>query len=115
MLNEQGHEVLDDTPIAIPLRFSRPATRLDDMRRLLGIISRDAQQNGNETFEEADDFVIGDDYDPRSPWELSIDQEVFTPEPVATGSNVPPFPGPAPGNGGDVPVPPQQEPANPNP
>jgi len=110
MLNENGHEVLDDTPIALPLRFNRPATKLDDLRRMLGIISRDAQQNGNETFEEADDFVIGDDYDPRSPWELSIDQEVFTPEPVATGDNVPPVPGPAPGNGGDVSLPPQQEP-----
>ena len=114
-LNERGHEVLDDTPVAVPLRWSRPASTLDQIRAQLKIISREAEQNGNETFQEADDFEIGDDYDPRSPWELSIDQELHTESPVAPGAPVPPLPGPASGNAGDLPVPPQPQspPGNP--
>lgn len=78
-LNERGHEILDDTPVAIPMRFTRPPTQLDEMRRLLRLASQEASDHGMETFEEADDFDIGDDYDPQSPWELSVDQELGNP------------------------------------
>lgn len=75
-LDEKGWEVLDPTPIARPLRFSRPPTQLEEIRRMMAMVSREAEQQGHETFEEADDFDVGDDYDPQSPWELSIDQEL---------------------------------------
>jgi len=110
MLNENGHEILDDTPVAIPLRFSRPPSKLEDLRAMLKIVSREAENAGQETFEESDDFDIGDDYDPRSPWELSVDQELQTVSPMATGEASHPVPGPSNGNAGPVPVPPQQEP-----
>ena len=114
-LNERGHEVLDDTPVTIPLRWSRPPSKLDEIRAHLKIISREAAQNGDETFEEADDFDVGDDYDPRSPWELSVDQELHVERPVDPGAPVPPVPGSPQGNAGPVPVPPvpQPPPANP--
>jgi len=108
MLNENGHEILDDTPISLPLRFNRPPSKLDDLRAMLKIVSREAQHAGQETFEEADDFDVGDDYDPRSPWELSVDQELQTVSPMAPGAAPPPVPGPASGNAGNVPVPPEQ-------
>lgn len=86
-LDEKGWEVLDPTPIARPLRFSRPPTQLEEIRRLMAMVSREAEQQGHETFEEADDFEVGDDYDPQSPWELSIDQELARLGPVDGGQD----------------------------
>ena len=114
MLNENGHEVLDDTPIALPLRLSRPPSRLEELRSLLNVVNREALTNGQETFEEADDFNVGDDYDPRSPWELSADQELYEQSAVATGTPAFPVPGSSGGNPGDVPVPPIPQPAVPS-
>lgn len=74
-LNERGHEVLDDTPVAIPMRAIRRPSTLDEIRQYIGIVNREAEQQGQESFEEADDFDVGDDYDPHSPWELQQDQE----------------------------------------
>lgn len=76
-LDENGHEILDDTPVAIPARLSRAETLTEQVRRLIREeASRAAQAAGFETFEEADDFEIEDDYDPRSPHELTLEQEL---------------------------------------
>lgn len=76
-LDENGHEVLDDTPVALPIGFKRPPSINDTIRQLVrNELSRAAQQQGAESFEEADDFDVGDDYDPTSPWELTFDQEL---------------------------------------
>lgn len=73
-LDKKGHEVLDDTPVAIPLRFSRPETLAEQVRSLLyGELSRFADSQGYETMEEADDFDVGDDFDPASPYEYDFD------------------------------------------
>lgn len=80
--NEKGEEVLDTQPLERALRFSRPPSLQDTIKRLVEQeISRQAEGEGNETFEESDDFDVGDDYDPRSPHELDWDQETTeTPE-----------------------------------
>jgi len=114
MLNENGHEVLDDTPIALPLRLSRPPSRLEELRSLLNVVNREALTNGQETFQEADDFNVGDDYDPRSPWELSADQELYVESTLATGTPPPGVPGPTNGNASPLPVPPISQPAVPS-
>ncbi|AZL83014.1 hypothetical protein [Apis mellifera associated microvirus 46] len=75
-LTSSGKEVLDDTPIAAPLRLTRPPSRIEDMRLLLSIVERQRAERGHESFEEADDFDVGDDYDPRSPHELAISHEL---------------------------------------
>lgn len=41
-------------------------------------LAQEAAQAGYESFEEADDFEVGDDYDPSSPYETDFD-----PVPVA--------------------------------
>lgn len=80
-LDDNGSEVLDDTPVAIPVRFQRQPTILQeilDTRNLIrNEMSRMAAEEGNETFEEADDFyIVGeDDLDPYSPHELSAINE----------------------------------------
>lgn len=75
-LNARGHEILDDTPVAMPVGFNRPPTLADQIRAMVkGELSRQASEQGLETFEDADDFDVDDDMDPSSPWELNFDQE----------------------------------------
>lgn len=70
-------EKLDDTPVAVPLKFKAVETSTERMRRIIREeMSRAAEDQGHETFEEADDFDVGDDYDPRSPYEMTFEQEL---------------------------------------
>lgn len=74
-LDDLGREVLDNSPVAIPLRFRRQENLASEVQRLVQhYISTAAEAQGHETFEEADDFDVGDDYDPHSPYELDEDQ-----------------------------------------
>lgn len=81
-INEKGQEVLDNTPVAIPVRFQRVKNLSDQIRETLRSEEFRAYLNSQEleTPEEADDFEVGDDYDPRSPYEMSLDQELRGPE-----------------------------------
>lgn len=73
-LNEKGEEVLDPTPVAKPLGWRAPYTIQEQIQRFVrDELSRRAAQDGFETFEEAEDFNVGDDYDPRSPHEIDED------------------------------------------
>lgn len=75
-LNDRGHEVLDQTPMAKSLGFREQKSLAQQMREMVTseLARRSAIAAGYETFEEADDFCVGDDYDPHSPHEL--DEEV---------------------------------------
>lgn len=82
--DERNREILDDTPVSLPIGFRRPPTLQETIRALVRTeVSKRAANEGLETFEEADDFNVGDDYDPTSPWELDYDQES---EPLARSS-----------------------------
>lgn len=73
----RSYEKLDTTPVAIPMKFKRPETLAEQVRNVLrGEMSRYAENQGFETFEEADDFDVDDEYNPRSPHEMEIDQEL---------------------------------------
>lgn len=79
-LDEFGHETLDPTPIAPPVGF-RPAPSLaEQIREMVRSerLAREVIEAGYETFEEADDFDVGDDVDVSSPYE-----EHFEPTPAA--------------------------------
>lgn len=86
MLNERGHEVPDPEPVAVPVRFQAPESLEDRIKRIIRAdLSARAQAQGFETFEEADDFEVGDDYDPRSPHELdSVQEDAPLPEKLST-------------------------------
>lgn len=75
-LDENGHELLDSTPIALPLDAKRPETLAQQIQRLVRThISREAEEAGLESFEDAEDFDVGEeDFDPSSPYE-----EIFDP------------------------------------
>lgn len=70
-----GREDNDPHPLAIPAGFNRPETLAEQVQRLVrGSISREAEEAGMETFEEANDFDIPDDpVDPQTPYEEQYD------------------------------------------
>lgn len=74
-LDENGHEVLDPTPVAPPVGFIQQPSMFEHIRNLVRTeLSRRAADSGDlESFEEADDFDVGDDYDPTSPYEQQFD------------------------------------------
>lgn len=78
--DEKGREILDPTPVAIPVAFSRPPSIAEQVQRLVrSHLNAIAAEQGKESFEEADDFDVGDDDFPRSPHELSQDQDLEPP------------------------------------
>lgn len=78
--DERGRELPDPTPVAMPVGFQIEPSISELIKRYVrDEVSRAAAQDGEETFEEADDFDVGDDFDPNSPWELSADQEAKDP------------------------------------
>lgn len=75
-LDRNGHEVPDSTPVARPVRISTRPSTLDELKQLLRIVSREAEANGDETFEESEDFDVGDDAEPFSRWEIPTDEQL---------------------------------------
>lgn len=79
----RGMEVPDPRPLSIPSGFVRPPTLAEQVRRLLPDMIRQQQAGEVETWEDANDFDIGDDFDPKSPWETIYDEQLgreVTPE-----------------------------------
>lgn len=78
VLDDKGREILDPVPMAPPLGYKRQPTLTERIRDMVRSehVRLAALQAGAETFEEADDFEVGDDYEelPRSLYE-----EVFDP------------------------------------
>lgn len=75
--DENGHEVPDPTPIALPIGFKRPESLQEQIARMVRshfLLGRQAE--GYETPEEADD-LDPDDGEPdfSSRWELPADAE----------------------------------------
>lgn len=78
LFNDKGEEMPDPTPIEIDAGLKRPLTLQEQIRRLVRdeTVRHALAQDGIETFEEADDFNVGDDFDPTSPYEEDFDKEV---------------------------------------
>lgn len=84
-LNVRGHEVPDPTVIEPPIGYVQQPDVMEQMRRMVrNELSRIADAQEFETFEEADDFDIDDDpVDYTSPYEMYFD-------PPAAGPDGPP-------------------------
>lgn len=70
--NERGEEVLDQTPIALPVGFTRPKPLNERIAEIAAAEMRAmrALDQGEETPEEADDFDVDDEtYDRTTPWQ----------------------------------------------
>lgn len=70
-------ETPDPTPVAMPVNFHRPKPLQEQMREYTRrTLNHLAEQQGAESFEEADDFDIGDETpEPASPHELEFGSE----------------------------------------
>lgn len=72
--DENGREVPDPRPVEMPLGMKRPETLAEQVQRLVRRqVSEYAAMHGHETFEEADDLEIDEDFDPSTPYELEFD------------------------------------------
>lgn len=74
--DDRGREIPDKSVVEVPLKFSRPLTIQEEIKRFVRTeMSRQAAEGGFETFEEAEDFDVDEDEDFRSPYELTMMQE----------------------------------------
>lgn len=77
LLDERGREVPDPEPMQPPVGYNRQPSLSEQMRAMIlsERLAREAAEAGLETFEEADDFEIGDDFEEErhSPYEANFD------------------------------------------
>lgn len=82
-LDKNGHEIPSQETSRMPLTMKRPETLTEQVQRLVRTsVSAYAANQGDETFEESEDFDIGDDFDPSTPYETYFDpvlQKELTP------------------------------------
>lgn len=73
------HEFPDPTPLHVPIGFRRPPSLTEMIQRYVRIelSEQAAAKHQAETFEEADDFLVDDDPELLSPYEITADQELF--------------------------------------
>lgn len=77
-LDESGREIVSPLPMEPPVGFKRQPSMVDIIREQIrsARFAEEAAREGMESFEEADDFDIGDDYEPNSPWENDFDPPI---------------------------------------
>lgn len=89
-LDKFGREMPSPLPIAPPLGYRKSPTLAEQIRAMVisEKLKQEAQAAGAETFEEADDFDVDDDFDPTSPYEVDFDPPLAqqTPSPSPTAS-----------------------------
>jgi len=71
---KSGREVVSSIPKAPPVGLKRPPTLQEQVARLVHGFSKQAEAEGNDTFEEYDDFEVADDpTDAKTPYEQAFD------------------------------------------
>lgn len=71
-----GVELPNPVPMEPPLGFVEHVPLHEQIRAMVRAqMSEQAREQGDESFEEADDFEVGDDFDPSTPYE-----DVFDPQ-----------------------------------
>lgn len=78
-INDVGELVPDSTPMAPPIGYKKHPSMVEIVRDMVRSerLAQEALAMGHETFEEADDFDVGDDPEVlRSPYENDFDPSV---------------------------------------
>jgi len=70
-LDWQGYEKPSGIPVAPPVGYVQQPSLSERIREMVRghNLAEEVRAAGFETFEEADDFDVGDDYEPSSPYE----------------------------------------------
>lgn len=91
-LDKYGREMPSPVPIAPPIGYKKSPSLAEQIRAMVisEKLKMEAIAAGQETFEEADDFDVDDDFDPSSPYEVNFDP------PLPTTQNPSPSPTAAP-------------------
>lgn len=107
-IDARGRELPDPTPIAPPIGYKRAPSLAEQIREMVRSerLAQEAAAMGYETFEEADDFDVGD-LDPTSPYENDFDppvselrrREMAANEAAAAAGGNPPQPPTSPSQG----------------
>lgn len=86
MLDDEGREVLNPLPTVTNTDIRPPSLQEQIQRLVRTELSRQVQQQGAETFEEANDFDVPDDDIPAdtSPYTLLEEEEPIPPPPSPT-------------------------------
>ena len=74
-LDDRGREIPDPTPMSPPLGYKKEPSLREQIRQMIlsEKLRQEVEAAGFETMEEADDFDVGDDFDPRSGYENDFD------------------------------------------
>lgn len=77
--NDRGEEIPDPTPMEVPLKFRPAVGEVQRLKSLIReVISQHADEHEAETFEEANDFDVGEeDPLPLSAHEVAEDDDQF--------------------------------------
>lgn len=59
--NAYGQEIPDQTKMELPIGYHHPEPLSSMIQRLINVESQKASREGNETFEEADDFNLDEE------------------------------------------------------
>lgn len=75
-------EVVSAIPVAPPVGYVKQPSLAERIRAMVRSehLRQAAEAGGYETFEESEDFEVGDDYDPRSPYEEQFDPGFTRPD-----------------------------------
>lgn len=104
------YEIPDPTPIDVPLKFKRPESLDEKIRRILSTsVQKEFAKHGIETEEEANDFDIDDD--PEVYFPTGSELAALTPQEMAQELGIQEFieqpstPTPSSGGGSETPPP----------
>lgn len=114
MLDENGHETPNPKPHDLDVGLRPPSLQEQIQRLVRNELSNQVQNQGAETFDEANDFDVPEDDDPISPYVIHdmVEEEPIPPaNPAEGGPQEPesPVPGSTPPEG--TPPPPEEPPA----
>lgn len=80
-LNPDGTPKLDPVPLAPPIGYKKSPSMVEIVRDMVRSerLAQEALRSGHETFEEAEDFDVGDEPDQMpSPWENEFEPDLKT-------------------------------------
>lgn len=76
--DDQGRQIPDPRPVEVPVEFQRPLSLQEEIKRYVRQeLGRRAADAGAESFEESDDFDVGDDPDVAPGTEYELDDMLF--------------------------------------
>jgi len=88
-LDDKGREKPNPVPLEPPVGYKKQPSMVDVIRAQVAAVSREAAMRGAETEEEANDFDVGDDYEPTSPWEHDFEPDPAMERMIALQSKPP--------------------------